>query len=145
MTVCKAQIGQRSGIMGMWKKASNNSPRHLLGGHTIAGQNCTTPDYTPIPSIVFDEGCQTFGVADVSALKEDNVFISEISQANEPNCAAIAELRAKPWLGVILQNYDSRLVLRQFHGLCQNLVAILLARGGWLQHLAGPALQRFNN
>ena len=111
-----------------------------LGCPAIAGQICT-PRGPPIPSIVFDEGDQTFGVADVSALKENNVLISKIPQANEPKCAAIAELGAKPRLGVILQNYDSRLMLGQFHGFCQNLVAILTARDGGLQHLAGPAFQ----
>jgi hypothetical protein len=98
-----------------------------------------------IPSFVIDEGGQTFGVADAFALKEDNVLISEVPQANEPKCAAVAELGAKLWLGVILQNHDSRLVLGQIHGIGQKLVAILRAGSGWLQHLAGPAIQRFNN
>jgi len=99
----------------------------------------------PLPSIVFDEGCQTFRVADASALKEDNVLISETPQPNEPKSAAITELGAKLRLIVILQNYDSRLVLGQIHGFCQKLVAIFLARGGWLQHLASPGIQRYNN
>ena len=98
-----------------------------------------------IPSIIFDEGGQTFGVADVSALKEDNVLISEIPQADEPGCAAVSELAANFQFGVILQNHDGRLVLGQFHGIFQKFVAIHLVRGGWLQHLASPSIQRFNN
>ena len=98
-----------------------------------------------IPSFVIDEGGQTFGVADAFALKKDNVLISEISQTNEPKRAAIAELGAKLWLGVILQNHDGRLVLVQLHGIFQKFVAIHLVRGGWLQHLASPGIQRFNN
>ena len=63
------------------------------------------------------------------------MLISETAQANEPKRAAIAELFANPWFGVILKNHHGCLMLGQFHGLCQKLVAVLSAGDGWLQHL----------
>jgi hypothetical protein len=108
-------------------------------------QSSNQPRAALISSIVFDEGCQTFSVADVSALKKENVLISETAQANEPKRAAIAELFANPWFGVILKNHHGCLMLGQFHGLCQKLVAVLSDGDGWLQHLTRPTLQRFNN
>jgi hypothetical protein len=122
--------------------AMNKNGSGLIGRRV---RSSNQPRPASISSIVFDEDFQPFEVGGALTLKEDNVPISETPQANEPKRAAIAELGANPWFGVILQDYDGRLVLGQFHGLFQKLVAILPARGGWLQHLASPVIQRFNN
>jgi hypothetical protein len=62
-------------------------------------------------SIVSDQGGQPFRIGDVHALKEDNVLISEILQANNPGCAAVAKLVAKLLFGIILKNDHGGLML----------------------------------
>src|SRR5208283_2167863 len=90
----------------------------------------------PVSSIVSDQGGQTFRIGYVQALQENNVFISEITQADEPGCAPVAKLVAKRLLGVILKNDHGCLMLGQCRGSGQKLVVALPSRGGRLEHLA---------
>jgi hypothetical protein len=122
--------------------AMNKNGSGLIGRRV---RSSNQPRPASLSSLVFDDDFQPFGVAHALALKEDNVLISETPQANEPKRAAIAELRVNPWFGVIFQNHDGSLVLGERLRFCQKLIAILPDGDGWLQHLARPLLQRFNN
>jgi hypothetical protein len=102
-----------------FNRSMQNGGKALMSG-TQAGQPA------PTPSKVFGESYQPFRVGDASALKEDNVLISETPQPDEPGRAANTVLAANPRLGVIFQNYHGCLVLGQGHGSCQDGVVILL-------------------
>ena len=96
-------------------------------------------------SIVSDQSGQPFRIGDVHALKEDDVLISEILQANNPGCAAVAKLVAKLLFGIILKNDHGGLMLGQCHCLGQKLVIAFPGRWGRLQHLAGLVVPGLND
>ena len=96
-------------------------------------------------SIISDQGGQPFRIGDIHALKEDNVLISEILQANNPGGAAVAKLVAKLLFGIILKNDHGCLMLGQCHRPGQKLVITFLGRGGRLKHLAGLVVPGLND
>ena len=114
-----------------------------LIGRRVRSSNQSRP--ASLSSVVIGEDSQPFGVGDALALKEDNVPISDIPQADEPVCAAVAKLVANLWFGVILKNDHGCLAMGQCRGPRQKMVVVFADRNIRSEHPAGLVVPGVND